>query len=143
MKKAADLDVPVILDTYNAITDDQSARIIKAIEQSPETKLILAHVGLFRYIDFNFYGFMKKYQPKFVENVYFDLTSTCLYFLNSPFQDQFRWVTEQLGEDRIVFGSDYPGNSQKDSIEAVKDFGYSEDWLPKILSENAKKLLKI
>ncbi|MHA2357408.1 MAG: amidohydrolase family protein [Candidatus Heimdallarchaeaceae archaeon] len=143
MKKAVDLNVPILLDTYNALTDDQPSRILKAIEQSSQTKILLAHVGLFRFMDFNLYGFLRKYQPILVKNVYFDLTSTCLYFFNSPFQDQFRWVTEKIGEDRLIFGSDHPGNTQKESIEVVMKFGYPENWLPMIFSENAKNLLKI
>ncbi|MHA1451349.1 MAG: amidohydrolase family protein [Promethearchaeota archaeon] len=143
MKKAVDLDVPIIVDSYNPFVDDQPVRILKALMQAPQIKLILAHVGLFRFMDFNVFGFLQKTKQLPIENVYFDLTATPLIFLNSPFQQQFRWVTEQIGPDRLLFGSDYSVNSQKESIKAIKKFGYKKKWLPKILGENASKLLKI
>ena len=143
MKKATELDVPVLVDSYNPLVDDQPVRFLKALMQANQTKLILAHVGLFRFVDFSIFGFIQQTKQLPIENVYFDLTSTPLIFLNSPFQEQFRWVTEQIGAERLVFGSDYSGNSQKESLDAIKKFGYKKEWLPKILGENAANLLKL
>jgi predicted TIM-barrel fold metal-dependent hydrolase len=153
LKKAAELDVPVIVDSYSPFDDQQSSKLLKAIMSTPETKICLAHVGMFRYMDFGIIGYMKQIGA-IDPNVYFDLSASCLVYHKTPFQDQFRWITEQLGPDRLLFGSDFPlllpkaGSrdpicTPKLALEAVRNFGYPPDWLPRIIGENAANLLDI
>jgi len=140
LKKAGELKVPVIIDSYSPFDDAQPSKLLKASLASPETQLCLAHVGLYRFLDFNIYGFLKKHSSLCL-NVYFDLSAACLEFYGSPFQEQFCWVTKQIGPDNLLFGSDYPFNSPKKTLEIIKDFGYPKEWISRIIGENAAKLL--
>ena len=153
MKQAAELDVPIIIDTYSPFDDNQPSKLLKAVFTSPETKVCFAHVGMWRYMDFGIYGSIRQ-RMAFDENVYFDLSASCVMFYQTPFQEQFRWITEQLGGDRLIFGSDfplylpkqddeYPPCTPKYSLDVVRNFGYPKAWVPNIIGGNAAKLLKL
>lgn len=153
LKQAAEMDVPVIVDSYSPFDDMQPSKLLNAILASPETKICLAHVGMWRYMDFGVYGFIRQ-RMAMDENVYFDLSASCVMFYQTPFQEQFRWITEQIGAERLLFGSDfpfylpkegseYPLCSPKYALEVVRNFGYPEDWIPQIIGENAARLLNL
>ncbi len=153
LQKAAELDAPVIVDSYDPFDDAQPSKLLKAILESSETKICLAHVGQWRYMDFAIYGAFRQ-RTGFDLNVYFDLSASCVEFYQTPFQEQFRWITEQLGADRLLFGSDFPLYLRKEgpekplcspkyALEVIRNFGYPESWIPKIVGENAAKLLKL
>jgi len=63
--------------------------------------------------------------------------------LNSPFQDHFLWITEQIGYDKLIFGSDFPLFSQEEAISALKEFGFKEENLPQILGKNFEQLVDL
>ena len=46
LKRTAELDVPVIIDSYSPWDDAQPSKLLNAILSSPETELCLAHVGV-------------------------------------------------------------------------------------------------
>lgn len=153
LKRAVELDMPVIIDTYNPWDHAQPAKLFKSIFSTPETKLCLAHVGMWQYMDFGVYGFAKQ-RTAINLNVYFDLSATIPLFYQTPFQEQFCWITQQIGPDNLLFGSDfplffpktgseYPLMSPKFALEATKNFGYPEDWIPKIIGGNAAKFLHL
>lgn len=153
LKQAAKLEVPVLIDSYSPFDDLQPSKLLNAILASSDTKVCLAHVGMFRFMDFAFYGFIKHRVPAFNLNVWFDLSCSINLFYNTPFQEQFRWVTEQMGSDNLLFGSDFPGarvlgkldplTSMKSALQATRNFGYPKTWIPKILGKNAAELLGI
>lgn len=143
LKKAAELDVPVLIDSYSPLDDNQPSKFLSLIGKSPDTKICLAHVGFYRFLDFGIYGFLKNHSAANLKNIYFDLSATCAEFYKSPLQNQFRWITEKIGPDNLLFGSDFPLYSPKQALEAVKKFGYKKSWLPRILGINAKRLLKL
>ncbi|MFX0067938.1 MAG: amidohydrolase family protein [Candidatus Hodarchaeota archaeon] len=141
-KKAAELDVPVLIDSCDARDATQNTKFFNIALACPDTKICFAHVGMHRFMDYFIFGFLRGTAVVKMD-VYFDLTSSCSLFKDSPFQEQFLWITKLLGSDRLLFGSDFPGNSQKNSIDDVRGFGYPDDWLPKILGDNAAKLLRL
>ena len=152
MNKAAELDIPVILDSYSPFDDTQPSKIFKLVLSSSDTKLCLAHVGWWKYMDFAIYGdFQSRSAIKL--NVYFDLTAILPILINTPFQEQFLWICEQLGRDHLLFGSDFPffikGKegpvvcTPKQSLGIVRNFGFQKKWIPYIIGENARKLLKL
>jgi len=141
-QKAAELKVPIIIDSWDPRDADQTMKFFNLALACPETKICFAHVGMHRFMEYYIFGALNG-NPFFKMNVYFDLTSICSTFINSPFQEQVRWITERLGSERLLFGSDFPGNNQKKSLDDISNFGYQNDWIPKILGENALKLLKI
>ena len=153
LKRVAELDVPVIIDTYSPWDHAQPAKLFKTYWSTPETKVCLAHVGMWQYMDFGVYGFLR--QRTILElNAYFDLSASVPLYYKTPFQEQFLWITQQIGPDHLLFGSDFPlfhpkkGSefpllTPKYALKTTKDFGYPEDWIPRIIGENARKLLKI
>ena len=141
-QKAAELDVPILVDSCDPRDATQNTKFLNLALACPETKICFAHVGLHRFMDYFIFGYLEG-NPFFKMDVYFDLTSICSLFKNSPFHEQVRWITEKIRSDRLLFGSDFPGNNQKESLEDIREFGYDSDWVPKILGENAKRLLKI
>jgi predicted TIM-barrel fold metal-dependent hydrolase len=153
LKQAAELDVPVLIDSYSPFDNSQPSKLLNAILSSPETKVCLAHVGLFRFMDFGVYGFLKQRIRQVPINVYFDLSCSATLFYGTPLQEQFCWITKQIGPDNLLFGSDFPGPlhlgsehpwcSTKFALEAVRNFGYPKDWIPRIIGGNAAKLLKL
>lgn len=153
LKRAAELDVPVIIDSYSTVDDAQPSKLARTIMSSPETKICLAHVGMWRFMDFGIYGLIKQ-RTAIDLNVYFDLSASITLFYRTPFQEQFCWVTKQMGPDNLLFGSDFPrffpktGSNYplcppKFALEAVQNFGYPEDWIQRIVGENAAKLLHL
>jgi predicted TIM-barrel fold metal-dependent hydrolase len=141
-RQAAALDVPVLIDSYSPLDDQQPSKLLKSMLASPETKVCLAHVGLFRFVDFAIYGMLRQSTAIHV-NAYFDLSGASTFFYNTPFHDQFRWVTEQMGPDHLLFGSDFPPTSQKEALEVVRNFGFPLDWMERITGGNAARLLKM
>ncbi len=56
-------------------------------------------------------------------------------------QKQTMDIIHSLGADRILFGSDSPWSSPRESIEALRDLPISKDEQTKILGGNAQDLL--
>ncbi|MFW9880621.1 MAG: amidohydrolase family protein [Candidatus Thorarchaeota archaeon] len=139
-QKAAKLDVPIIIDSCDPRDATQNTKFFNLASTCPETKICFAHVGLHRFMDYFIFGYLKD-NPYFKMKIYFDLTSICSTFKDSPFHEQVRWITEKIGSDYLLFGSDFPGNSQKESLQDIIDFGYPKEWISRILGENAMKLL--
>ena len=88
------------------------------------------------------------------ENVYFYESASCVMYEQTPFQEQFRWITEQIGAQWLLFssdfpfylpkeGSEYPPCSPKYALEEVRNLGYPEDWIPQIIGEKSARLLQL
>ena len=94
-------------------------------------KLVLAHLGGNELYD-------QVYKELAGESVYFD-TSYVLPFLKRA---QFEKMVEKHGENKILFATDSPWQSQGEMVRILRsyDLGAAEE---KILCENARKLLNI
>ena len=95
-------------------------------------KLVLAHMGgneLFKEVCESLAG----------ENIYFDTS----YVLKSMGQDMFTKILEKHGEDKILFATDSPWQSQEEMVNALLSYGLENDTKEKIFYKNAKKLLNL
>jgi predicted TIM-barrel fold metal-dependent hydrolase len=63
------------------------------------------------------------------------------YILPSIGEDNFKRILDRHGEDRVLFASDSPWTSMKDSIAILRSFGLGKSAEDKILYQNAKRLL--
>ena len=95
-------------------------------------KLVLAHLG----------------GNELFDDVYSGLAGECVYFDTSyvlPFltQEQFEKMLQKHGEDNILFATDSPWQSQGKMVNIIKSYNLGKEAEEKILSLNAKKLLKI
>jgi predicted TIM-barrel fold metal-dependent hydrolase len=104
------------------------------IYNHPELTVVCAHWGG----GLPFYALMPEVEIA-LENVYFD--SAASPFLYKP--QIYRQVAGLVGEDKILFGSDYPLISQSRMIKEILLQDLSELAKMKILGENARKLLGI
>lgn len=95
-------------------------------------KLVLAHLGGNELFD-------EVYESLVGENVYFD-TSYVLPFLK---REQFEKMLLRHTEDKILFATDSPWQSQGEMVEILKSYALGKAAEDKILYQNAQRLLKI
>ena len=98
----------------------------------PNLKLVCAHWGG----GLPFYALMPEV-ARALSNVFFDTAAT--NFLYRP--QIFRQVSEIIGSDKILFGSDYPLIPQGRIIAQIQSLRLPQEDENKILGDNAKKLL--
>ena len=98
----------------------------------PDLKLVCAHWGG----GVPFYALMPEV-ARALSNVFFDTAATSLLY-----QPQiFKQVSDIVGSDKILFGSDYPLISQSRIMAQIKSAELSEQDKTKISAGNAQKLL--
>ncbi|MFH1086965.1 MAG: amidohydrolase family protein [Chloroflexota bacterium] len=102
------------------------------ILKHPELKTVLAHWGG----GLPFYALMPEV-ARALGNVYFDTSATPYLYL----ADVFRCVSEIIGANRVLFGSDYPLLSPQRIIDQVGMLGFSVSDRTAILGGNAERLL--
>jgi len=98
----------------------------------PDARIVCAHWGG----GLPFYGLMPEVL-KALEHVWFDTAA-------SPFlykYDVFGHVASIIGEEKILFGSDYPLITQKRIIDGLEKVDLPQQTRRKILGENARLLL--
>jgi predicted TIM-barrel fold metal-dependent hydrolase len=100
----------------------------------PQLNLVCAHWGG----GLPFYALMPEVKKAFT-NVYFDTAATP--FLYKP--QIFHQVTEILGSDKILFGSDYPLLSPRRIIDQIESGELKKEEKIEVLGGNAKKLLSL
>jgi predicted TIM-barrel fold metal-dependent hydrolase len=100
----------------------------------PENTIILAHWGG----GLPFYALMPEVR-KALSNVYFDTAASP--FLYTP--KIYQMVTELVGKERILFGSDWPLLPPKRLLNEIESLGLPEDIRTRLLSVNAQRLLGI
>lgn len=98
------------------------------LDTFPNTTFILAHSGCFEFE--NMINLLKNHQ-----NVYTDISI-------QP-TEHIKMLIEQIGSERILFGTDYPFVTQAFSILSVLRATKNEDERTLIFSKNAKRLLRV
>jgi uncharacterized protein len=104
------------------------------ITSYPALTIVCAHWGG----GLPFYALMPEVE-KALKNVYFD--SAASPFIYNP--RIYEQIVKLIGEDKILFGSDYPLLEQSRMIKEIKIQNLTEEMKIKILGENARKLLDI
>lgn len=108
------------------------AILLKFIDRFPSATIICAHWGG----GLPFYGLMPEVKDK-LTNVFFDTAASP--FLYSP--KIFNIVSDIIGSDHILFGSDYPLISSSRIIDQIKTTLTSEA-ASAVLGKNAQRILK-
>jgi hypothetical protein len=98
----------------------------------PDLKVVCAHWGG----GLPFYALMPEVAKAFT-NVFFDTAATI--FLYQP--QIFKQVSDIIGSNKILFGTDYPLISQSRIIAQIQSTELSEEDKSRILGGNAQKLL--
>ena len=104
------------------------------VNNFPDANLICAHWGG----GVPFYQLMPEV-ANISGNVFFDTAVSPLLYSESIFST----VTEIMGSERILFGSDYPLIDQKRVIQQIVDSDITDDSKENMLYANARRLLGI
>jgi predicted TIM-barrel fold metal-dependent hydrolase len=135
-------DLPVMVHTnepighsYPGKTPNTLMQIYRLPLRFPDNKIILAHWGggIF------FFNLLKKEVREAMKNVYYDTAASP--FLYDP--KIYMLAADLAGEDRILFGSDYPLLPPSRYFKEMETVDLPERTKKMIFSENAKSLLKI
>ncbi len=142
MDQCKEAGLPVLFHTnepvghsYPGKSDNTLAQIYHLVKTYSDNTIILGHWGggLF------FYNLLKKEVGGVLANVYFDTAA-------SPFLYDariYRIGAQLAGEDRIVFGTDYPLIPPDRYYREIDSAGLSAAERRKLLGENAARILSI
>jgi len=134
-------DMTLLLHTSEPVGHEYSGKgtvtpdtLYPFIAAFPDLKLVCAHWGG----GLPFYALMPEVKLA-LDNVYFDTAASP--FLYHP--QIYQQVSELVGADRILFGTDYPLLSQRRLINEVMSVDIPEEDRNLIFSGNARDLLKL
>lgn len=116
-------------------------------DQFPNLKIILGHLGetmpfLMERLDHLYrIPLLKNYRPN-IKRIPSEVLKQNVYVTTSGrfYTPALKYIIEAMGEDRVLFASDYPMESMAESVDFIKNSGLSPDVINKIYSENAKRL---
>jgi predicted TIM-barrel fold metal-dependent hydrolase len=108
--------------------------IYSLITSFPELKIVCAHWGG----GLPFYALMPEVKDA-LRNVYFDTAASPFLYKSNIYSQ----VAQLAGEEKILFGSDYPLIPQRRFLKEIQGLELQESTKQKILSGNAKQLLGI
>lgn len=108
--------------------------IYALITSFPDLKIVCAHWGG----GLPFYALMPEVKQA-MKNVYFDTAASPFLYTSSVYNQ----VTQLVGEDKILFGSDYPLIPQRRFLKEIRGLDLHEKIKEKILAGNAMRLLGI
>ncbi len=139
-KKCEDLNIPMLIHSYFPYNILESERLYRFIVDHPDTTYILAHMGGHRFLDCYSYCTRRR---EGIDNVYFEVSSTAVMFRRSPYTEQLKWLIQQMGTDRVIFGSNYPTYNLVDALSAFDDLGLSFEESQHVLGKTLVDLLKV
>ena len=102
------------------------------LTEFPDSKLVCAHWGG----GLPFYALMPEVASA-LTNVFFDTAATIFLYRAQIFEQ----VTDIIGSNKILFGSDYPLISQDRIISQIRSLGICQEDKDRILGNNAQALL--
>lgn len=134
VEQCIEYDVPILLHAFKKsvrqLQDETTGIHVAALARRyPEAKLIMAHLGG------NCYDGVKAIRD--CPNVWTDFSGSL--FL----RDEIDYAVEQLGSDRILFGSDMPGCSFITNYAQVLEADLTPRQREDIYYNNARKLFKL
>lgn len=133
-------NLPVLIHTnepvghmYPGKTPITLSQIYRLAERFPENKIVLAHWGggIF------FFNLMKKQAKETLKNIYYDTAASP--YLYDP--EIYPTAIELAGEDKILFGSDFPLLKPARYFKELEKVGLSKENIENICGNNAEKLL--
>jgi predicted TIM-barrel fold metal-dependent hydrolase len=135
--KASELDLAILVHAgvdigLPELVHCPPNRALKMLKETQAEKVILAHYGGYEQWDL-----VEEYLVG--EKVYFDTS----FLVGRIDEEHFLRIAKKHGTDKILFGSDSPWTSQKDSLKFIKNLNLDEQNKEQILGFNAKNLLGI
>jgi predicted TIM-barrel fold metal-dependent hydrolase len=132
-----DSRLPVLIHAGDKRFDFSSpGRIANALKRFPDLVVIAAHFGGWSEWEDAILSLAGR---EFSERLFVD-TSSSLYALS---QEKALEYISAFGDDRVLFGTDYPMWDLKEELERFDKLNLSDSAREKILYSNAEKLLKL
>ncbi|QDW73177.1 amidohydrolase [Lachnospiraceae bacterium KGMB03038] len=128
-RKAGELGLPVLFHCGDEMMC-LPLQIGELAAQCPDTTVILAHMGGYAH-NRDAIEVAKKYS-----NIYIDTSEV-------PLVKEIKWFVEELGADRIFFGTDAPCCDPSVELKKVQLAGLEERDLEKVLWKNAVRVMKL
>ncbi|MGH8078931.1 MAG: amidohydrolase family protein [Lysobacter sp.] len=138
-KRAGELGLAILMDNANIVPGD-SEKLFNLAVQVPKTKFVFAHMGAMNFRFWNMLYMARTAKDFFSDNIYFDLSATVVMVAGSPMEKEFIWTVRNVGVDHVLFGSDYPQLSLKQSVDAFEKLDLTAEEKRKIRWENANRL---
>jgi len=137
-----------MLQSWRAIEDAASSLVCHgALTRFPDLRIAIVENGMswVRPLLLGMKNLYKKAPQDFPENP-IEAFKRCIYI--SPFwEDDLAELAELIGEDHVLFGSDYPhpeGLADPAAYTAeLREKGLSEELIRKLMGENMARLLKV
>ncbi|WP_300669462.1 amidohydrolase family protein [Desulfoluna sp.] len=142
MRLCQDADLPVIIHTnepvghyYPGKTPITLGQIYNLAARYPDNRIVLCHWGggIF------FFNLLKKQAKEVLKNLWFD-TAASPYLFDPAIYEK---AAELAGEDRILFGSDFPLLKPARYIKEINAHVTDEALKQKILGGNAAAVLRL
>lgn len=118
---------------YPGKTPNTLARIYGFLKAWPDNRIVLAHWGG----GLPFYGLLKREVKEVFQNVWFDTAASPFLYLPAV----YRIVSETAGDQKILFGSDFPLLKPQRYYQEMQQAGLSEEACKRIQGQNAADLL--
>ena len=119
---------------YDGKGDITPKMLYRFISNFPDLKIVCAHWGG----GLPFYALMPEVK-KALANTYFDTAASPYLYKN----DIFATVGQVAGDNKILFGSDFPLIKQRRIVKDVQSLNLPDQTKKAILGENARALLKL
>ena len=125
--------LPLLFHTGDSRTQfSKPERLLNVHKKYPDLKLIAAHLGGYSEWD-------RAMRYLVGQDIWLD-TSSSIRFIGPQ---EARKLVEAHGTDRVLFASDYPGDTQRQAVKEVLSMGLSAEDNEKIFCRNAERLLGI
>lgn len=138
--KCGELALPVLIHSHFLYDTHESEQLYTLLVNNEDTVFILAHTGGHTFLDL--YSYVERRRSG-KDNVYFDVSSVCMMFERSPYTDHLRWLIQQMGVDRVVFGSNYPKYDLMDALLAFDELNLPFEEAEYVLGKTIATLLKL
>lgn len=136
---AGERGLPVLFDAYSPFDPAQPGKFVTLALSCPRTAIILAHMHFMDFSKLLVYEVLARY-PHFARNVWFDMSATAKLFADSPYREQFGWVSRTVGVDRLLWASDFPMDDPAESLRSLSVYGFDEAETCQITHDNAVRL---
>jgi predicted TIM-barrel fold metal-dependent hydrolase len=117
LQRAGERNVPVLIDAFpygsGSIARSLPLLLDEVAYQVPKTKIIMAHMGGYRFMD----GMAVALSNK---NVYVDISYILPFFENSIFEKMLEFAIKKVGTNRIIYGSDHPELPLQETFNRTK-----------------------
>lgn len=139
----AGIDIGIYDHNYSSVR-----QILTVIDRLHPPKLVLAHMGNWACwddVERDLAGAVVWFDTAFAIGPITpnQVTNGTPYMENNLSKEAFMRIVKKHGEDKILFATDSPWESQKDYVARVGSLPLDQEQKAKIFSENAKKLLAL